>query len=198
MRVAVLTLAIGAMMACRTAIAVSLAFVPNSTISISNVRTYCANNQPYVRLNLLINAADLGRLGLLYIGAHNPGQTQAQFYSDSWQDWAGSLFPIYKIASSGLYDTTIVLPLGDASQKQGWKLYAGYGALATADELTVQRAIETINQARAKIPERQISAIDLDFYRRVLAQDDMIKNVKYRYVLTWTPELAALCDRGGR
>lgn len=196
MRVAALTKAVGVMMFCGTAMAAAPYLVPDSTISIANVQTYCNYDQPFVRVDLLINAADVGRPGLLYVGSHNQTQTQAQFYTEAWQDWNGSLFPIHTIVRGGLTGTTLSIPLNDVLQKQGWKLYIGYGALSVADEMKVQRMLEALNKVKAKFPERNIQAVDPDHIRRVMIQDNMTRNVKYRYVRAWTPELTTLCDRG--
>lgn len=196
MRVAALTKAVGVMMFCGTAMAAAPYLVPDSTISIANVQTYCNYDQPFVRVDLLINAADVGRPGLLYVGSHNQTQTQAQFYTEAWQNWNGSLFPIHTIVRGGLTGTTLSIPLNDVFQKQGWKLYIGYGALSVADEMKVQRMLEALNKVKAKFPERNIQAVDPDHIRRVMIQDNMTRNVKYRYVRAWTPELTTLCDRG--
>lgn len=217
MRGATLTLAVGAMISCGTAMAAAPYFTPNSTIFISNIQTYCqADNRPlgqtssfsigrdeghpYVRVDLLINSPDAGRPGLIYVGSHDPGQTKAQFYTGRWENWEGALFPINKIVRGGLSPTTLFIPLDDISQKQGWKLYVGYGALTTDDEMKVQRAFEAVAKVKAKFPDRQIPAVDPDHFRRVLVQENMTKNAKYQYVRSWSPDLLTLCDndKGGR
>lgn len=178
-----------------TAIAAPLILAPVSNISISGTKTYCNNNQPFVTVNLLINAPDVGRPGIVYVGSHDPIQLSAEFLTDGgWAAWSSAVLPPYVIQRNGLYDMTLQIPLNDLAAKQGWSLYVGYGAYTPKDEALVQSTNEAVAKVRAKFPERQIPTIDPDYYKRTLVQSDMTKNAKYHIVRQWTSELLTLCQ----
>jgi hypothetical protein len=165
------------------------------TPSISNVQTYCYNKQPQVRFNLLIHASDQGLPGLIYIGAHNPEKTRAQFYvQETWQEFEGAIFPVYKTVREGLTHTSLSIPLDEVIAKQGWQLYVGYGALTAEDEAKVQKMSDTVQSFKSNFPEKKVNTIEPDYFRRVLIQDNMTKHGKYHYIRSWTPELRSLCD----
>lgn len=169
-----------------------------STISISGVTKICQGEAPYARVNLLVNVPDKGLPGLVYVGSHDPGQTAAEFYYGyGWQPWNGSLYPPNQIFRTGLNDLTLYIPLDRAAEKQGWRLYVGYGVLTAESEQKVQRMIQSYQAAKIKMPDRQIPTIDPDHFRRTLIQMNMTDNVKYRYVMDWTNDLIAMCVSSG-
>lgn len=169
-----------------------------STISISGVTKICQGEVPYARVNLLVNAPDKGLPGLVYVGSHDPSQRAAEFvYSGYWVTWNGGLFPPYQIVRSGLNDLTLFIPLVRADEKQGWRLYVGYGVLTTEAEQKVQQMIRSYQAAKTKLPDRQIPAIDPDHFRQTLIQIDMTDKVKYRYVMDWTSDLISMCVPAG-
>ncbi len=174
-----------------------------STIAVTGVQVFCRGFQPYVTFTLPINAADQARPGLVYIGMHDPAMSQAAFLSgNSWAAWRGGMFPVYAVARSGLFDSTITLPLPFAVAGNGWHLYAGYGALSTTNEARVQDAINAINAAKALSANAAVAlnasavvaAIDPDHYRRTLIQTDMTQNGKYAYVNTGVETNRDFCD----
>lgn len=201
-----------------------------STISTTGLQIFCLNEEPYVRVDLIINGEDLGRPGILYVGAHDPAKTRAQFfvayetprtpvaghgtqmqfhsfssYSGAWQTWDGSLLPPHWVAHGGFAGpVTLSIPLGASANvdgefydKTGWLLYVGYGVLTIQGEEKVQRAMDGVEKVKAKFPERQIPAVEADHYRRILIEDDMGQNAKYRHILTWSPEWLYSCANGG-
>lgn len=152
-----------------------------STISVKKVRLFCQRQRPYITFTLPINTSDQGRPGLLYIGMHDPAMSQANFLRNhTWLNWQSGLFPVYAVMRGGLYSTRLTIPLPPRITGSGWHLYAGYGALSIEDELRVQRAIDTVNKAKAL--NLNISGVEPDHYRRSLIQMDMSKNGKYTYV----------------
>jgi hypothetical protein len=168
--------------------------VDNATISISEVSTFCQGNIPYARFKLLINTADKGFPGLIYVGAHSPERTKAEFYHGSyWDVWEEGMFPPNLILRDGLNDTALAIPLDRLTDKQGWRLYVGYGVLTVESEQKVQQMLQAYQIARAKLPDRQIPMVDPDHYRRTLVQTNMIDNMKYRYVLDWNKSLINMC-----
>lgn len=168
------------------------------TISVSGVAKVCQGEVPYARVNLLVNVPDKGLPGLVYVGSHDPGQTAAEFYYGyGWQPWDGSLYPPNQVFRTGLNDLTLYIPLDRAAEKQGWRLYVGYGVLTAESEQKVQRMIQSYQVAKTKLPDRQIPAVDPDHFRRTLIQMNMTDNVKYRFVMDWTSDLIGMCVYGG-
>ena len=107
------------------------------------------------------------------------------------------MFPVYAVASSGLLNATITLPLSYALAGGGWHLYAGYGALSTDNEARVQSAIAAINAAKtlsASAASAVIAAVDPDHYRRTLIQMDMTQSGKYAYVNTGVETNPYVCQ----
>jgi len=203
---------------------------PPSTISVAGLQMFCVNEEPYVKVDLIIKGEDLGRPGILYVGAHDPAKTHAQFfvayeaprtsvvgrnalmqfqsfasYSGAWQTWDGSLLPPHWVARGGFAGpVTLSIPLGASANvdgefydKTGWLLYVGYGVLTVQDEEKVQRAMDGVAKVKAKFPDRPIPAVEADHYRRIMIQEDMSQNAKYRHVLTWGPEWIYSCSNGG-
>lgn len=167
---------------------------PPSAIAISAPRIYCGNDQRYADVIIYVNPSDVGRPGLLYVGAHDPTQTSARFLSGGWLDWNGSLYPIYMIQRTGLADTKVTIPLNEIPYD--WTIYVGYGALTIKDEDTVQRAMEGVAKVRAKYPDRPIPSVTADHYRRVLIQEDMTRNRKYHDVSISETDWSASCSNG--
>lgn len=191
-----LSLAFG--LTARTTFAIGINLSAPPTISVSGVTKICQGQIPYARVNLLVNLPDQGLPGLVYVGAHNPSQTAAEFYyAAGWQPWNGSLFPPNQIFRSGLHDLTLFIPLDRAWEKQGWRLYVGYGVLTAESEQKVQRMIQSYQEAKAKLPGRQFPTVDPDHFRRTLIQMNMTDNAKYRYVMDWTSDLIGMCESGG-
>lgn len=230
MRVLILLILLSIMVPARAATANFLSLNPPvSTISTTGLQIFCVNEEPYVRVDLIINGGDLGLPGILYVGAHDPAKTRAQFlvayeaprasvsghgarmqrqpitYGGAWQTWNGSLFPPHWVARSGFSGAvTLSIPLGvsanidnEYSDKTGWLLYVGYGVLTVQDEEKVQRAMDGVAKVKAKFPDRPIPAVEADHYRRVMIQEDMSQNAKYRHVLTWSREWMHSCTNGG-
>lgn len=179
-----------------------------STIAVTGVQVTCQGLQPYVTFTLPINGADQSRPGLVYIGMHDPAMSQAAFLTgNNWAAWRGGMFPVYVVATGGLFSSTITLPLPYALAGGGWHLYAGYGALSAANEARVQDAINAINAAKslsgnaavALNASAVVAAVDPDHYRRTLIQTDMTQNGKYAYVNTGVETNPYVCDpqRGG-
>lgn len=189
--VAALSVAIGA----STAHAGPWTPVPDSTIAIGAVQAYCIATQPYISVQLLINASDAGRPGLVYVASHDPDQTMGEGYSSGgWEVLQSQMLPILIIARSGLVNTTLNIPMNNPGGKQGWSLYVGYGVLTDKDEAMVQQSMVAVAKMRAAHPERQVPSIDPDYQRRVLIQQDMTKNAKYKLVRKWTPDIAGMCQ----
>lgn len=173
------------------------------TIAVSN-QLSCFDSEPYLQVTLSIDSADVGRPGILYVGAHDPGRTRAQFYQHHWEEWNGAMFPPHRIVREGLASTTLAIPLGRSAtvsdgawDLSGWQLYVGYGALTAADEEKVQRAMDGVAKVKAMYPERKIPAVEADHYRRVMVQENMTQNAKYRHVFTWTSDISYACESGG-
>ena len=166
-----------------------------STITVTNVQTYCAGDQPWVRFRVNVNPEDAGKPGLLYIGAHDPGQSVAQFFVSGayWLPASSTMFPPYAVVRNGLYSVDVAAPLNDPDTRQGWVMYAGYGVLTPADEAKVQQAIAAVAIARERFPGRSIPAVDPDHHRRVFIQDNMTKGGKFHIVRQWTPDIQNLC-----
>lgn len=174
-----------------------------STIAVSGIQVTCQGLQPYVTFTLPINGADQSRPGLVYIGMHDPAMSQAAFLTgNNWAAWRGGMFPVYAVATGGLFSSTITLPLPYALAGGGWHLYAGYGALSAANEARVQDAINAINAAKtlsanaavALNASAVVAAVDPDHYRRTLIQTDMTQNGKYAYVNTGVETNPYVCD----
>lgn len=169
-----------------------------STISVSGVTKICQGEVPYVRVNLLVNIPDKGLPGLVYVGSHDPSKTAAEFYYGyGWQPWDGGLYPPKQVFRTGLNDLTLYIPLDRAVEKQGWRLYVGYGVLVAESEQKVQRMIQSYQMAKTKLPDRQIPAVDPDHFRRTLIQMNMTDNVKYQHVMDWTSDLIGMCVYNG-
>lgn len=165
-------------------------------LSVTGMQVTCIGYQPYVRFTLPVSTYDRGRPGLLYVAMHDANMTQAAFLtSGKWSAWTGGLFPAYSIASSGLSQVTISLPLPPALAGGGWKLYAGYGALSVDSESRVQAALDAVSAAKALTGNAGgIYAVDPDHYRRTLIQTDMTQGGKYAYVNTGVESNSHVCD----
>lgn len=166
-----------------------------ANLVISDVQVVCQGTQPFASLTLPIGAADLGHPGLLYIGMHDPGMSQAAFFvNGNWVGYQGGLFPINTIASGGLYNVRMVIPLPPSLAGGGWKLYVGYGALSAAAESQVQATINAISAAKALKTDAALGAIDPNSYRRTLIQSDMTQAGKYGYVNTGVETNPYVCQ----
>lgn len=161
----------------------------------SGTRVYCVGTDPWISTTLLIDASDIGRPGLVYIGSHDPDKTMAEFYVDgAWVAWNSQVLPPNMIVRGGLSPVTLNIPMNAPTQKIGWTLLVGYGALSARDEQAVQSATTAIAKIRQQFPERQIPTVDPDYYRQTLTQADMTRNSKYVAVSNWTWDLVKTCD----
>jgi hypothetical protein len=164
------------------------------TISASGTRI-CVGGAPHIRVNLYVNPPDKNLSGLIYVGSHDSSQTQAEFfYENQWIAWESGLYPIYMTFRSGLNDMTFVIPFNRISEKLGWRLYVGYGALSVESEQKVGQITESYERARTKLPDRVFHTVEPDHIRRTLIQMDMLDNLKYQYIAEWTSDLRHLCD----
>lgn len=171
-----------------------LSFSDNSTITTGPVRLDChgANIPPVATVKLNVNGVDQGLPGLIYVGAANPEQTDAQFFSNAWQEMGSGLFPIYAVVRSGLQSVDISFPLN--ASFVGWSVYVGYGALSLADEQKVEVRRRGFDHAKIRNPQMTAHQIPDDNLRATLIQMDMTKNTKYRFVYTPTFQDMHMCD----
>lgn len=180
--------------------AFALPFVPgpSSIVAVDRGIT-CVGRVPVLDVTLNINAEDIGRPGLIYVGAHNAQQTEAAFLGQdlNWQPLVGVAFPPVIIRRDGLATQSLRIPLRDVSAYSGGSLYVGYGALSISGEGLVRQALAAVSTAKAKWPDRKIPSVDEDYYKRTLIQEDMRKQSKYRFVRFITPEIATMCEPQG-
>ncbi|KAA0178825.1 hypothetical protein FX016_23115 [Cupriavidus gilardii] len=191
-------LAAAGVLGCSTAQA-QMSVRPN--LHVTAVEVFCQNYQPFVSIAMPVASADSGRPGLLYVGMHDAGMSQAAFLTSAgWQPYQGGLFPVYSIVKGGLASTRLVLPLNPNLAGGGWKLYVGYGALSAEAEARVQQAVVATATAKAMNPKGAIAAVDPDHYRRTLVQTDMTQAGKFGYVDTGVeniPDMCRLDNSGG-
>lgn len=155
-------------------------------IAIANVRTFCLNRSiPYLQAEIVINHADQGLPGVLYVGVLDDARQQPYFLaSTGWMAWSSGMVPAYSVQRQGLVNTTVTLNLASLPPLPGISIYMGYGALTPAAEKTVQAGIEAGVAMRRKFPDRAWPPmVEPDHHRLALVQDDMTRNAKYRLVL---------------
>lgn len=171
-----------------------LSFSNNSTIATGPVRLDChgANIPPVATVKLNVNGVDQGLPGLIYVGAANPDQTDAQFFSNGWQEIGSGLFPIYAVVRSGLESVDVSIPL--STSLVGWSVYVGYGALSMADEHKVEVRRQALDHAKTLNPQMRANQIPDDNLRATLIQMDMTKNTKYRFIYIPTFQDMHMCD----
>lgn len=180
--------------------AVAVPFVPGpSTIVVTDRGITCVGRTPVLDVALSINGSDMGRPGLVYVGAHDAQQTEASFLGQDryWQPLVGVAFPPAVIRRDGLVSQQIRIPLRDVAGYQGGSLYVGYGALSVGAEAMVRQAVASVATAKARWPDRQIPSVDEDYYKRTLIQEDMRKQNKYSFVRYITPDLTTMCEPQG-
>lgn len=160
----------------------SQAAVP--TISAELAQSYCAGQQPFVVVNLHVNAADVGMPGMVYVATSDPTEQQANYTvmgSTGWYAFQGeAMYVPYAVVSGGLHDAALTIPAGEI----GWKLWVGYGVLTAkaANALTASAAA----QANAAALGKTMPAVDPDHLKRAFIQEDMRQNGKYIAVLDWS------------
>lgn len=175
-------------------------FVPGpSSITFAGARLSCWGSVPLLSLTLNINPADTGRPGLVYVGAHDPMQTQGAVLNQSgaWEPFTGAMLTPYIIRRDGLTLQVVQIPLPNAADWQGWSVYVGYGALTAEADAMVVKAVASVATVRAQFPDRTIPAVNEDHFRRSLIQEDMRKNNKYVFVRNITPDLIGMCNSSG-
>lgn len=163
-----------------------------SSIQAEYVSSYCEGSRPSVVVNLHINATDLGRPGILFVGMLDPDEHRVSYAvagSNNWYEYSGeALYPPYAVVTGGLQDVALRLAAGPAA----WKLYLGYGALTERSESMVQAAMDVVAKARER-GRANVPTVDPNHYRRALVQQDMERNGKFIHVLTWGPDNLAVC-----
>lgn len=164
-----------------------LSLATTSTIRIANLKTYCVQRSiPYMQADIVINDADKGLPGILYVGIIDDEKQNPFFLTaGGWTRWAGGSIPVYGIMRDGLQTSTVSLNLTLTSlpELSSRNIYMGYGALSAASEKIVQGGIKAVATVRQKFPERQIPSVDPDMHRLALVQDDMTRHAKYQFVI---------------
>ncbi|RWA52421.1 hypothetical protein AU476_17810 [Cupriavidus sp. UYMSc13B] len=149
-------------------------------------------------VTIAMNAEDVGRPGLIYVGAHDPQQTQAAFLGQyGWEPFTGVAFPPAVVRRDGLVSQTLQIPLSNVAGWPNWSLYVGYGALSVTSENMVRQAVLSVATAKAKWPDRPIPPVNEDHFKRSLIQEDMRKLSKYSFVRYITPDLSTVCEPVG-
>jgi hypothetical protein len=169
-----------------------VSFSENTTITTGPVTLTCHSGQPVAKVRININGVDQGLPGLLYVGAVDPAQTDARFFSEGWRETGSGLMPIYAVERAGLKATDILFPL--APEFAGWNVYVGYGALTQADEQKVRARRAALDRAKERQPNMKPNPISDDHLRATLIQMDMANNTKYRRVLTPSETDVAMCE----
>lgn len=174
------------------AIAAPVTFSDNATITTGPVALACHNgNQPVAKVRINVNGIDQGLPGLIYVGAIDPSQSGAKFFSGGWQATGGGMLPIYAVERVGLKTSDITFPLDP--EFDGWNVYVGYGALTQADEQKVRARRIAMDRAKERNPNVAANPITDDHLRATLIQMDMTNNTKYRRVITLSQADLRMC-----
>lgn len=170
----------------------SLSLSADSTIKVSNVQIGCDNGHPVVSARIIINEADRGLPGVIYVGSHDDAQTSAYFMEGgSWVQWGDAYFPMYAIMRNGMQDMTVTVGVtnpgafpSDNTVAPHGNIYIGYGVLKPEKEAIVQKTIEVNAKMRAAHPEKNWPVVNPDMNRRAFVQEDLTKYVKYQKILS--------------
>lgn len=174
--------------------ALSMTFSNNSSINIGSSKVVCEQSRAFVEVQVLINADDKGKPGVIYAGLSDTNQTIGYLFDgNSWVKWGGGLFSPYLIGRAGLVDTVIRVPVANIEDFPNTQFYIGYGTLLPGDEDKIQRYIQGYNTIKAKYPDRNIPFVDPDQQRLAFVQKNMTDLFKYHYIMDWTYQTFTMC-----